>query len=301
MSGQTVYLVDASIYVFRAWFSVSDTVTGADGQPVNAVYGFCDFVMRLLREKNPQRIVFVFDESLESSFRNEIYPLYKANREPAPEELKAQFRYCRELVSALGIGEIADKFYEADDLIGSLSVREKACGRAIVLVSGDKDLTQLVRRGDYWWNYAKRVSLDYAGIHQNFGVYPEQIADMLAITGDAVDNIPGVPGIGPVTAVQLLNHFGSFDNLFNNLSDVGKAGVRGAKRVEASLREYSETARLARRLTEIYCDVELPDDLETTIAPADPGRLESLLQQLAFSQWRTQRWMEFAGTLAVAK
>ncbi len=295
---QPVYLVDASIYVFRSWFSVSDTVTDCDGNPANAVYGFCEFVTRLLREKAPCPIVFAFDESFETSFRNQIYPPYKANREPAPAELKAQFQMCREFVAALGISEISDPLYEADDLIGTLSAREKAKGHSIVVVSGDKDLAQVVGEGDYFWNYAQRVLLDYDGICEKFGVYPEQIADMLALAGDPVDNIPGVPGIGTVTAVRLLRHFGSLSKIFENPDEVGTLKIRGAKRIEASLREYSETVRLARRLTEIYCDVDIPADCATAVGAVDGERLERFLDRLAFGDWRRRQCRGLARTLS---
>lgn len=295
---QTVYLVDASIYVFRSWFSVSDSITDRDGNPANAVHGFCEFVMRILREKAPCPIVFTFDESFETSFRNRIYPPYKANREPAPDELRAQFQMCREFVAALGISEISDPLYEADDLIGTLSVREKVKGHSVVVVTGDKDLAQVVRKGDYFWNYAQRTLLDYAGIYEKFGVYPEQIADMLALVGDPVDNIPGVPGIGPVTAVRLLQHFESLAGIFDNLDEVGKLKIRSAKRIEASLHEYSETVQLARRLTEVYCDVDIADDFVTAVRPVDSNRLEQFLNQLTFSDWRRRQCYDLAQTLS---
>lgn len=294
---QAVYLVDSSIYIFRSWFSVSDSVVDREGNPANAVYGFSEFVIRILREKAPCPIVFTFDESLETSFRNQIYPPYKANREPAPDELKAQFQMCRELVAALGISEISDPLYEADDLIGTLSAREKSKGHPIIIVSGDKDLAQLVRQGDYFWNYAQRAMLNYDDIYEKFGVYPEQIADMLALVGDPTDNIPGVPGVGAVTATHLLRHFGSLGDIFENLDKVGDLKMRGAKRTEASLREYNETVRLARRLTEIYCDVDIADDFATATRPVNSDRLEQLLEQLNFSDWRKRQWRELAQTL----
>ena len=286
-----VYLVDASIYIFRAWFSIPDDITDVNGQPVNAVYGFSRFVMQLLKEKGVDRVVFLFDESLSESFRNEIYPPYKSNREPAPPELKAQFQQCRNLVSSLGFLQLSSNYYEADDLIGSLSLRERQQGNQIVIVSGDKDLAQLIKDNDYWWDYAKGVKLDRQGIYEKFGVYPEQIADMLAIVGDRVDNIPGVQGIGPVAARHLLNHFGSLDNILDNLSEIRKLKIRGAQRIELTLREYCETARLCHRLTEIYCYAPLPDCIESK--SADLESLKDLLTHMGLNEFRINRWIEF--------
>ncbi len=287
-----VYLIDASIYVFRAWFSLPDTLTDSRGRSANAIYGFFDFVMRFLRRTTPRHIVFAFDESLETSHRNEIYPPYKANREPAPEELKAQFRHCRALVGALGISELASSHYEADDLIGALASRARARGDSVVIVSGDKDLVQLIREDDAWWDYPKRDEFDYAAATERFGVRPEQMSDLLAITGDRVDNIPGVPGVGPVTAARLLKHFGSVGDLLDRVAEIADLDMRGAQRIEGLVREYSETIRLAHRLTTIDCNAPIPPGLSPAIAAADLERLESLSDELGFSRYRRRQWRD---------
>ena len=288
-----VYLVDASLYVFRAWFSMPDTLSDREGRLVNAVYGFYDFVMRFLRRTAPRQIVFAFDESLETSYRNDIYPPYKANREPAPDELKAQFRRCRELVGALGIGEVADARYEADDLIGALALRARDRGDAVVIVSGDKDLAQLVREGDTWWDYPKRGEADGAAITERFGVGPEQISDLLAVTGDPVDNVPGVPGVGPVTASRLLRHFGSVAEMLERVAEIADLEVRGAKRVEGLVREYAETIRLAHRLTMIDGAAPLPRGLSCEVAPGNRERLQELSDELGFGRYRRRQWQEY--------
>lgn len=246
---QPVYLIDASVYVFRAWFSMPDSFADHAGQPTNAVYGFARFLCELLEETEAGQVAIAFDESLTTSFRNEIYPDYKANREPAPEELKRQFAWCKDLARHAGLPVYSDPRFEADDLIASLAAHCRDESRPICVVSGDKDLAQLVGDRDHWWDFARRRRLDAAGVHAHFGVHPQQIADYLALTGDAVDNIPGVPGVGPKTAAALLAHFGDLDALFGRLDEIAWLKIRGAKTLAAKLREHEAAARLARQLT----------------------------------------------------
>lgn len=253
----SLYLIDASYFVFRAWYSVPATLTDPEGNPVNALHGFARFVGDLIEQVGPRHIAIAFDESLTSSFRNHIYPPYKANREPAPEELKRQFRLCRELCRASGLAEFASSEYEADDIIGTLATRARAEGRSAVLVTRDKDLAQLIRPGDEFWDYAAEARYGYDAIEDRFGVLPERMADFLALTGDAVDNIPGVPGIGRKTASILLKHFESLGDLYDRLAEVPKLKFRNAAFVAAQLDDHRESAFLARQLTGIFCDVPL--------------------------------------------
>ena len=298
MNSMKIYLVDASIYIFRSWFALSDEVRDTQGQPANAVYGFCDFVLKLLGEVKPEHIVFAFDESLETSYRNEIYPSYKANREPAPEELKSQFIHCREFLIAAGLAEIASSYYEADDLIGTLAHQAHQQGQSVVIVSRDKDLTQLLEGDDVWWDYSSNQKLNCHGVADRFGVFPEQIPDMLAITGDAVDNIPGVPGIGPKTATELIRHFGSIKQLLSDVGRITNLNIRGAQRIEGLIREYTETIKLAHRLTTICKDVSLPTDFTTRIGERDHYKLEALFELLGFGAYRRRRWSQCLASLA---
>ena len=192
-----LYLVDASVFIFRAYYSVPIDLTDRDGNPVNAVHGFARFLGDLLERESPGHVAVAFDESLERSYRNEIYPAYKANREPAPPELKRQFALCRDVVRALGIAEYGSSRYEADDIIGTLAALGRREGQAVTIVSRDKDLTQLVTARDIYWDAVADVRYGYDDIEERFGVVPERMADFLALMGDAVDNIPGVPGVGP--------------------------------------------------------------------------------------------------------
>ena len=289
-SDKRLYLVDASIYVFRSWFALSDTVRDTKGQPANAVYGFCDFALRLLDQVKPEHIVFAFDESLDTSYRNDIYPSYKANRDPAPEELKTQFSHCREILAAVGLSEIASGYYEADDLIGTLAHQAHERGQSVVIVSRDKDLTQLLEDDDIWWDYSQDLKLSCQGVLDKFGVLPEQIPDMLAIAGDPVDNIPGVPGIGPKTAMELIRHFSSIDRLLAEVGRIADINIRGAHRIEGLVREYRETIKMSHRLATICKDVPLPADFSTQLSEADPDRVDALFALLGFGAHRKRRW-----------
>jgi 5'-3' exonuclease len=252
-----VYLIDASIYIFRAWYSVPDTLENADGQLINALHGFAGFLAGFLDEVKPEHLAVVFDESLTSSFRNDIYPPYKANRETPPEELKRQFAFCRRLVESLGLAAFSSDRYEADDLIGTLAIRLRERDFSVVILSADKDLAQLLTPGDMLWDYSRNRRHTYEKVSDWLGVQAGQVADWLALCGDAVDNIPGIPGIGPKTASALLAEFGSLENIFNNLERVTELKLRGAKRVQKLLSEHREAALLARSLTGIALDPDM--------------------------------------------
>jgi 5'-3' exonuclease len=255
-----LYLIDASVFIFRAYYSVPTTLTDTDGQPVNAVHGFGRFIGDLLEHEKPTHIGVAFDQSLTSSFRNKLYPPYKANREPAPVELQRQFSWCRELCRAFGLADFSSAEYEADDLIGTLAARARLDGRRTVLVTRDKDLSQLIRPGDVYWDYIGERRYQYDDIPERFGVLPERMADFLALTGDAVDNIQGVPGVGKKTASLLLRHFRSLDHLYENLDGVLKLKIRNAGFVVGQLRDHRDAAFLARQLTVIACDAPLSSE-----------------------------------------
>ena len=155
MSLQPVYLVDASIYIFRAWFSISDEFSNSAGEPTNAVYGFTGFLCNLLEQTNAEHIGVAFDESSSKSYRNEIYPAYKANRDPAPVELKRQFKWARNVTESMGLNCFSDDRYEADDLIGTLAAHWRERGHPVCIVTSDKDLAQLITKNDTWWDYTK--------------------------------------------------------------------------------------------------------------------------------------------------
>ncbi len=252
-----VHLVDASFFVFRAYYSIPDHMADREGRPVNALYGFARFLSDLLERERPEYLAVAFDESLAGSFRSRIFPAYKANREPPPPGLKEQFARCRALCSLLGAADFGSAEYEADDIIGTLATRLRTLGFQSTLVTRDKDLAQLVRQGDEFWDYMAEERFGYGDIAERFGVRPERMADFLALTGDAVDNIPGVPGVGKKTAAALLAAFESLDELYANLGRVASLGFRGASGVAARLEEHRGAAYLARELTRIACDMPL--------------------------------------------
>lgn len=274
------YLIDASVYVFRAYYSMPEDMVDDAGNPINALYGFCRFLGDFMEQVTPEYIAVAFDESLSKSFRTEIYPDYKANRDPAPPELKRQFGQCRRFVRALGLMEIASPRYEADDLIGTLVEHGRRQGRPSTIVTRDKDLTQLLLKDDVFWDFAGKGKLGYEQIPGSFGVWPEQIADFLALAGDAVDNIKGVPGVGKKTAEKLLQHFGSLEEIYGNLDRVHEVNVRGAKTLGTKLETHRDDAMLARRLTGIACDAPI-GDAETAMQPCAPklGDINALFDE----------------------
>lgn len=249
------YAIDASYYVFRAWFSVPDDMRDHEGYAVNALYGFTRFLGDFLEHTKPEYVAVAFDTALRSCFRNEIYPDYKANREPAPEELKHQFDRCREVTRAMGCREFASPRFEADDIIGTQVTCMREQGMRSTILSRDKDLLQLLDAGDSMWDFTGGKRTHYKDVAGKFGVTAEQMVDFLALAGDSVDNIPGVPGVGPKTAAALLKHFGDMDQLYAKLDQVAGVNVRGAAKLGAKLAEHRDKAMLSRRLTQIACDV----------------------------------------------
>jgi 5'-3' exonuclease len=287
---QTVHLIDASLYVFRAWHSMPPEFVDADGAPVNAVHGFTRFLCEFLERTRPTHIAVAFDESLTSSFRNAIYPAYKANRELPPAELKVQFDYCKRVAAALGLCVLRDTQYEADDLIGSALTVARAHGMRSVIVSADKDFGQLIGDHDEQWDFSKDQRWDAHGVRQRLGVRPDQVADFLGLTGDAVDNIPGVPGIGPKTAAQLLAHFDTLDALYARVEEVPYLRVRGAGQVYVRLKEHRSQAMLSRTLASIVLDAPVPAHPSGLAhAAADASALDALLDTLRFGPLTKKR------------
>ncbi|WP_052108167.1 5'-3' exonuclease H3TH domain-containing protein [Aerolutibacter daejeonensis] len=291
-----LYLVDASLYVFRAWHSMPNEFHDDEGWPTNAVHGFARFLLELVERERPQHIAIAFDEALDSCFRNALYPAYKANREPAPEELKRQFAHCKALCEALGLSVLAHREYEADDLIGSALATMRAHGYRGVIVSADKDLSQLLVGDDQQWDFARGQRWGMDGVPERHGVQACQIADYLALCGDAVDNIPGVPGIGAKTAAALLAHFGTLDALLERVEELPFLRLRGAASTAAKLRAHREQALLCRQLTTIALDAPLTGhEAHFTRDRADAARLSALCETLRFGPMTRRRLHQAAG------
>ncbi|WHZ18478.1 MAG: DNA polymerase I [Rhodanobacteraceae bacterium] len=277
----TLYLIDASMYVFRAWHSMPDAFFDVDGNPVNAVHGFARFLLDFTERTRARHAVAAFDIALTSSFRNVIYPAYKANREPAPPELKRQFEYCRELAAACGFAVLADATYEADDLIGSVMHASRDRGFLSVIVSADKDFGQLLADGAEQWDYARGQRWGAAGVPARLGVEARQVVDYLALTGDATDNIPGVPGIGAKSAAALLAHFGDLENLLARVDEVPFLRLRGAASLAAKLRTHAGQARLSQQLARIALDAPVPAHPDGLLRSApDFVALDALFERL---------------------
>lgn len=259
VSAPRVYLVDASAYVHRAWQQYPTSIRDEQGQAANAVYGFAAFVLDLLERERPERIAFAFDTPESADGRRAIHPPYKRQRPEKPAELRHQFALCRAVAEAAGIAAFARTGFEADDVLATLATNARRHGLRHTVLTGDKDLTQLVRTGDLWRDDRRGLRLDPIGVKHHFGVLPHQIPDLLALAGDASDDIPGVPGIGAATAARLLAHGRDLEAVLADTEAVARMRFRGAPRTAARLRRHAATARLARRLTVTHHDDSLPN------------------------------------------
>ena len=252
-----------------------------DGNPTHAAFGFSRFLGDLIERAKPEYLAVAFDESLTSSFRNRLYPAYKANRDPAPPDLLWQFARCREFCELAGIRYFSSNEYEADDIIGTLAARGRAAGLPVTVVTRDKDMAQLVRDGDVYWDYAANERYRHHEIEARFGCAPERFVDYLALTGDSVDNIPGVPGVGPKTAAAIMREFASLDALYANLERARGLPIRGAAKLPEKLLQHRDAAYLARQLTAIACDMPLEVD-HAALRPRAPdmGALTAYFDRL---------------------
>lgn len=248
-----VFLVDAMNYIFRAYYGVPGTVTAPSGMKINAILGYLRTMLRLIREQEPLFLATAFEGA--HSFRRTLYAGYKANRARPPEDLTVQFDYCKRLTEAIGIPAFQRDTFEADDIIGSIAVRMARSGHPVVIVSGDKDLAQLVDDRIHLYDLAKNVWLDANAVKAKLGVRPPQVPDLLALLGDAVDNIPGIQGVGGKTATLLLSRCESIEDIPNTKFD--DVPIRGREQVLRKIHENMELARTSRELARIRCDVDL--------------------------------------------
>lgn len=289
-----IHLVDASPYIFRAYFSLPDSMRAPDGRPVNAVYGFAGTLLKMIDDESLTHCAIAFDRSLTTSFRNEIYPPYKQQRELPPADLERQLEDCERLVAALGFRHFSSQRYEAEDLLGSLVDPLLGAGHELVLVSSDKDLGQLVGERVTLYDLAKGEHLDAAAVEVKMGVPPELVADFLGLAGDAVDNIPGVPGIGKKSATALLQGLGALERIYENLDAVEALSVRGAASLRRKLEAHRAQAEMSKQLAVIARDAPVAasaDELEWHGAHRD--ELSSLLDELGFGERLLSRVQRF--------
>ena len=294
MTKPRAYIIDSSIYIFRAWHVFDDAITDADGHPSNAVYGFSDFLFQLIHQHQPEYLACAFDAHQTDSYRKEIFPEYKANRPPAPPELVRQFAACRDFCRSTGIAEFGSNRFEADDIVGTLACRLRREGFAITIISADKDLTQLVEHeDDLWWDYARDNTLNIKGVEKQFGVKPDKIADLLALSGDKVDNIPGIPGVGYKMASNLLQKFNDVDDIIANIEHISKMKFRGSARIQNLVEEHQHILPTNKQLTTIVTDA-LFDNHQQSIRLNGINEMEfnELARQLNMSDSRRKRWLQ---------
>ena len=272
---ETLYLVDGSSYIYRAYYAIRH-LSSPSGHPTNAIYGFIQMLLKLLKDHNPQHVAVVFDVG-RVTFRTGLYPEYKANRAAMPDDLRAQVGPIREVVRAFNIPALELAGYEADDIIGALAARHSAAGGRVVVVTGDKDLMQIVTERVTLLDTMKGKASGIAEVLERFGVAPELVPDILGLAGDSSDNIPGVPGIGEKTAIKLIQEFGSLDQLLERAGEVkGKVGEK--------LREFREQALLSRQLATIELNVPLDVTAEELLASQpDTPALNAFFKRYGFT------------------
>ena len=279
--GSHVYLIDGSGYIFRAFHALPPLTRPSDGLPVGAVHGFCAMLWKLVQEsrtsRGPTHIAVIFDAG-RTTFRNAIYPQYKAHRPPAPEELVPQFPLIRNAVTAFNIASIEQDGFEADDIIATYAVMAQAAGADVTIVSSDKDLMQLVGPGIGMLDTMKNKIIGHDEVVEKFGVAPTSVIDVQALAGDSVDNVPGVPGIGIKTAAELIKEYGDLDSL------LARAGeIKQPKRRE-KLIEFAAQARISRDLVRLKQDVPVVAALDALgVQPTGADAMLAFLQLMEFN------------------
>lgn len=253
---EPVYLVDGSGYIFRAFYAVAPLTTKS-GFPTNALFGFTKMLKKLLAEAKSDNVAVIFDSGRET-FRKEIYADYKANRTAPPEDLQKQFPYFTKIAEALGLAVFVLPGYEADDIIGTLAQRISDSGDEVVIVSGDKDFMQLVGSGVSIWDTMNDRHIGKDQVKEKFGVFPEQVVDILALIGDSSDNIPGLSGVGPKTAVQLIEKFGDIETILASATAILEdATIRNRKTLAQKIELEADTVRLSQKLARIVTDAPI--------------------------------------------
>ena len=275
-----VYVIDAMNYIFRAYHALPDNITAPSGMLTNAVLGYLRTLLRIIKEQRPEYMAAAFEGG--TSFRSTMFSEYKATRKQTPEDLEAQFDYCRRITEAIGVTCLEANGYEADDVIGTIATRMPLLGHPVVIVTGDKDMSQLVCENVQVYDFAKENWLNESAVREKFGVAPCQIPDLLALHGDSVDNIPGVTGVGEKTARQILSVCKGVEDLIDQESD-SLLKFRGRDDILRRIRENMESVRLSRKLATICCEVPIeisPDILRYRRGNRD--QLQPLCRELGF-------------------
>ena len=280
-------LVDGSGYIFRAYYALPP-MTRPDGTPVNAVYGFTNMLMKLVADTEAEYIAIIFDTA-RKTFRNDIYPDYKANRPPPPEDLIPQFDLIRDAVRAFALPSIAKEGFEADDLIATYARAAAADGHRVTIVSSDKDLMQLVGDGITMMDPMKSAMIGPEQVVERFGVAPDKVIDVQALAGDSTDNVPGVPGIGIKTAAELINTYGDLDGVLAHAAE-----IKQPKRRERLI-ENADLARISRQLVTLRDDVPVDQGYDSfALRERDPETLLEFLAAQGFGSIVARVKAEFA-------
>jgi DNA polymerase-1 len=284
--GPVIYLVDGSSYIYRAFFAIRDLKT-SQGVPTNAVYGFCTMLLKVLKDFKPEFLAVVLD-ARGPTFRHHIYELYKANRPEMPEDLRPQVHWIMEILRALRVPVLEKEGYEADDIIGTVVEKFYAEGCRLVLISGDKDLLQLVRPGVTVVDTMYERVYDEKAVAERYGVEPARLPDFFGLLGDTSDNIPGVPGIGEKKAREILCRFGTLENAISQADSIEQA------RTKEALKKFADQALLSKRLATIERDLPLDLKLEDLRhGPPDVARLRATFKALEFQRLLEQwTWEE---------
>ncbi|CUH51187.1 DNA polymerase I [Shimia marina] len=276
--GCHLHLIDGSAFIFRAYHALPPLTRKSDGLPIGAVSGFCNMLQRYIEDNAgpdaPTHVAVIFDHS-GKSFRNDLYDQYKANRPPAPEDLKPQFPLTRDATRAFNIACKEIEGFEADDIIATLACQARAASGRCTIISSDKDLMQLVGDGVEMLDAMKNKRIDREGVIEKFGVGPERVVDVQALAGDSVDNVPGAPGIGIKTAALLINEYGSLEDLLDRAEEIKQPKRR------QTLIEKRDQIELSKQLVQLDCDMALDftlDDLE--VQDADPEKLLGFLAEM---------------------
>ncbi|MDN2479846.1 DNA polymerase I [Vibrio agarivorans] len=277
-------LIDGSSYLYRAFHAYPGTMSNGD-IPTNAVYGVVNMLRSMMRQFSSDRIAVVFDAK-GKTFRDDMYPEYKANRPPMPDDLRCQIEPLHNVIRAMGLPLISIPGVEADDVIGTLAYQASQAGMPVLISTGDKDMAQLVDENVTLINTMTNVVMDREGVVEKFGIPPELIIDYLALMGDKVDNIPGVPGVGDKTATALLQGIGGLSKLYDHLDDIAPLGFRGSKTMAKKLVDNKENALLSYELATIKLDVELEETPESLVKQTpNKDELIKLFGQLVFKSW----------------
>ena len=277
-------LIDGSSYLYRAFHAYPESMSNGDIQ-TNAIYGVVNMLRSMMKQFSSERIAVIFDAK-GKTFRDDMYPEYKANRPSMPNELRSQIEPLHNIIKAMGLPLLVIPGVEADDVIGTLAHQASQQGMPVLISTGDKDMAQLVDENVTLINTMTNVVMDPQGVVDKFGIGPELIIDFLALMGDKVDNIPGVPGVGEKTALALLQGIGSIDDIYTRLDDIAPLGFRGSKTMAKKLTEHEGNARLSYELATIKLDVELENAPESLVKQTpNKDELIALYGKYTFKSW----------------